>query len=125
MVPRSHETQSPSEKEKRTDDSLKRATQTMHQELAGAVSELRRRLDWGQAQLAKAIRRELRGSVPAPYVQTISRWETGERSPSPVYRMALSRIAAKHGFEGLARRFRASVEAWALVGEVLHKDEKP
>jgi transcriptional regulator with XRE-family HTH domain len=68
------------------------------------------------------------GLMPAPSQETISRWENGEQAPSPAYRMALARVAAKYKTtEDLAELFRAPISAWRLVGHVklgLRKDDE-
>jgi len=86
----------------------------MHVELGIAVCELRRRLEWSQTELARAIDKQGSKTKTTDYM-TISRWERGIDSPSPAKRMALARIAAKRGHEDLAKRFRAPVVAWHLV----------
>jgi transcriptional regulator with XRE-family HTH domain len=72
------------------------------------------RLEWSQTELARAIDKHGNKTKTTDYM-TISRWERGIDSPSPAKRMALARIAAKHGHEDLAKRFRAPVVAWQLV----------
>ena len=93
---------------------LKRTTEVMHVELAVAVCELRRRLEWSQTELARAIDKQRCKTSTTDYM-TISRWERAIDSPSPPKRMALAKIAAKRGHEDLAKRFRAPVVAWHLV----------
>jgi transcriptional regulator with XRE-family HTH domain len=86
----------------------------MHVELAIAVCELRRLLQWSQTELARAIDKHSGKTSRTDYM-TISRWERGIDSPSPAKRMALAKISTKRGHEDLAKRFRAPVVAWHLV----------
>jgi hypothetical protein len=99
---------------------LKKTTDAMHRGLSRAVVELRARMRWGQADLARQITKQgTRARVALePDRETISRWEHGEQAPSPIYRMALARVASKHGQEDLAELFRAPIIAWRLVGHV-------
>jgi transcriptional regulator with XRE-family HTH domain len=80
-----------------------------HQRLDKAITELRRRLDWGQAELAAQInmRRGRSGLSLASTRHMVSQWENGEHLPSPIYRGALAEIAARHkGTKDLASAFR-------------------
>lgn len=104
----------PAREEIGTQGTVKKATEVMHVELGRAVSALRRRLEWSQAELAHAIDKH-GGKTSATDYMTISRWERAIDSPSPTKRMALAKIAAKRGHEDLAKRFRAPVVAWHLV----------
>ncbi len=92
----------------------------MHKGLGRAVVELRARMRWGQQDLALNISRH--GGVgvvmAAPGQGAISRWENGTQAPSPIYRAALARIAAKHGHNDLVDTFRAPTSAWRLVSHV-------
>jgi transcriptional regulator with XRE-family HTH domain len=87
---------------------LKKTTEVMHVELGWAVIELRRRLEWSQTELARAIDKQGQNRRATDYM-TIGRWERGIDSPSPAKRMALAKISTKRGHEDLAKRFpRAS-----------------
>lgn len=87
----------------------------MHVGLSSAVCELRKRMEWSQAELAHAIDKHCaRTTDPG----TVSRWERGIESPSPAHRMALAKIAAKHKHDGLADIFRGSITAWRLVARL-------
>lgn len=100
---------------------MKKTTEAMHRGLSNAVIELRRRMNWGQEDLARQINRHgaRPGSLLASTKQMISGWENGEHAPSPVYRAALGRIAEKHeATEDLAAVFRAPTIAWRLVAHV-------
>ncbi len=101
------------------DRSVRRTTDAMRRGLGRAVVELRARMRWGQAELAEQISRHGgRGRLLVPSQEVISRWENGTQAPSPAYRLALGRVAAKHGHEDLAELFRAPISAWRLVGHV-------
>ena len=93
---------------------MKKTTEVMHLELGWAVIELRRRQEWSQTELARAIDKQGHNRRATDYM-TIGRWERGIDSPSPTKRMALAKIATKRGHEDLAKRFRAPVVAWHLV----------
>lgn len=86
----------------------------MHENLAEAVIELRRRLQLSQRELAKQIdrahgrHRRLRAAVHQP---VISRWERGVASPSRRHRVALAKIATQQGHEDLATMFRVPTTA--------------
>ena len=88
-----------------------------HETLGWAVLELRTRLRWSQEELATEINRYTnRGErIPAPHRVTISRWESGERTPSSVHSIALAKIAARHGHSDLVKIYRASMDAWELA----------
>jgi len=79
--------------------------------------ELRSRMQWGQTDLADQITKHstLTRTTSTPDHCMISDWEHGRHAPSPVHRMALSKIAAKRGHEDLAMIFRASTFAWGLT----------
>ena len=84
----------------------------MHRGLGKSVLELRARMHWGQEDLALRL-----GEImEAPDRFVISRWENCSQAPSPIYRVALARIAAKHKHDDLAETFRAPRSAWRLVG---------
>jgi hypothetical protein len=57
-----------------------------------------------------------------PHRITIWRWESGEASPSPEYRMLLGRMAMKHGHQDLAEVFRAPISVWRVVAHVKLRD---
>jgi transcriptional regulator with XRE-family HTH domain len=100
---------------------MKETTEAMSRGLGKAVLELRRRMHWVQAELARQIGMHGSGghSMSAPTVQMISAWEHGEHAPSHEYRGALARIAVKHKVtKDLAETFRAPRVAWRLVGRV-------
>src|ERR1017187_3819852 len=82
----------PAREEIATQGTVKKATEVMHVELGRAVSALRRRLEWSQTELARAIDKQGRGAKVTDYM-TISRWERGIDSPSPAKRMALAKIS--------------------------------
>ena len=67
---------------------------------------------WTQERLASNItkisRRKAEGQKT--YMQTISQWERQLESPSPSHRMALAKLAEKHGYPDLAAVFRATPE---------------
>ena len=88
-----------------------------HTTLGWAVLELRTRLEWSQEELATEINRYTnRGErIPTPHLVTISRWESGERTPSPIHSIALAKIAARHDFNDLTKIYRASLDAWELA----------
>lgn len=116
-------------KEGRTVCNVNKATEAMHRGLGRAVGQLRARMQWGQADLAKEINKHASrmNIVLTPDQGTISRWESGDKAPSPRHRMVLARIAAKHkATEDLAEIFRAPVSAWRLVGtvKVMLKDDE-
>ena len=94
---------------------MKKTTEAMHTGLGKAVNELRRRLEWSQEELARAIGKH--DGQPTDHM-TVSRWERGIDAPLPVKRMALGKIAAKHGHEELADVFRAATSAWRLVARL-------
>ncbi len=102
---------------------MRKTTQAMHAWLGKAVNDLRRRQDWSQEELARAI--DHYGGRVTDHV-TVSRWERGIDAPSPVKRSALGKIAAKNGYEDLADIFRAGVSAWRLVSRLdcAHKQEQ-
>lgn len=100
---------------------MKKTTEAMHRCLGRAVVELRARMRWGQEDLAQQISRHggRAGLMLGPSVGMISRWEHGEQAPSPAYRMALARIAAKDkATEDLAELFRAPMISWQLVARL-------
>src|ERR1017187_2673084 len=82
----------PAREEIATQGTVKKATEVMHVELGRAVSALRRRLEWSQTELARAIDKQGRGAKVTDYM-TISRWERGIDLPSPAKRMALAKIS--------------------------------
>jgi transcriptional regulator with XRE-family HTH domain len=88
-----------------------------HKTLGWAVLELRTRLEWSQEELATEINRYTSGGerIPTPHRVTISRWESGERTPSPIHSIALAKIAARHEFNDLTEIYRASLDAWELA----------
>ena len=90
----------------------------MQRGLGRAVVELRARMHWGQVDLADQIAKHGVGGavMAAPEQGAISRWENGVQAPSPIYRAALARIAAKHKHDDLVETFRAPMSAWRLVG---------
>lgn len=92
----------------------------MRRGLSRAVLELRSRMDWAQEDLASNISRNGTGAAAmiAPSREVISRWENCSQAPSPTYRAALGRLAAKYGHDDLVETFRAPVSAWRLVGHV-------
>ncbi len=92
----------------------------MHRGLSMAVVELRTRMQWGQADLAREIRKQggRANTGTKPNRETISRWEHGQQSPSPEHRMALAKIAMKYKHEDLAQLFRMPMSAWRIVGTV-------
>ena len=92
----------------------------MRRGLGKAVVELRSRMHWGQVDLADQIAKHGVGGavMAAPEQGAISRWENGVQAPSPVYRAALARIAAKHKHDDLVETFRAPMSAWRLVAHV-------
>ncbi len=102
---------------------MRKTTQAMHAWLGKAVNDLRRRQEWSQEELARAIDRH--GGRATDHV-IVSRWERRIDAPSPVKRLALGKIAAKNGHEDLADIFRAGVSAWRLVSrlECAHKQEQ-
>ena len=56
--------------------------------------------------------------MAAPEQGAISRWENGVQAPSPIYRAAMARLAAKHNHDDLVETFRAPMSAWRLVAHV-------
>jgi transcriptional regulator with XRE-family HTH domain len=75
---------------------MKNTTEAMHRHLGKAITELRRRMNWSQAELAQHIAWHGHdGSHPmeAPAIDLISKWEHGVKAPSRPYRVALARIA--------------------------------
>jgi transcriptional regulator with XRE-family HTH domain len=102
-------------KKQGTHRSLRKTTEVMHTCLGRVVNELRQRLEWSQEELARAIGKH--GGQATDHM-TVSRWERGIDAPSPVKRMALGKIAAKHGHEDLADVFRAAMTAWRLVARL-------
>jgi DNA-binding transcriptional regulator YiaG len=102
-------------KKQGTNCSLKKTTEVMHNWLGRAVNELRQRLECSQEELARAIGKH--GGKTTDHM-TVSRWERGIEAPSPIKRMALGKIAAKHGHEELADVFRAPTSAWRLVARL-------
>jgi transcriptional regulator with XRE-family HTH domain len=92
----------------------------MQKGLGRAVLELRARMGWGQQDLAQNISRHggVCGVMTAPGQGAISRWENGTQAPSPIYRAAMARLAAKHGHNDLVDTFRAPMSAWRLVAHV-------
>ncbi len=99
---------------------MKQATELMHRNLGRAVKALRTLMKLDQPEFAEEIKKEglrtgLRLDVGR---ETVSRWEHGQRAPSPAHRMALSKIAAKNRHEDLAELFRAPISAWKLVVQV-------
>ena len=75
-------------------------------------------MQWTQERLASNITkisgRKAGGLAGGTYMQTISQWERHPESPSPSHRMALAKLADKHGHPDLAAVFRAAPEV-ALV----------
>jgi transcriptional regulator with XRE-family HTH domain len=70
----------------------------MRQVVGQAVRELRRQMEWDQAQLAKHLQRfHPRGHpMPALPQETISRWESGRKfTPSADHRLALAKITER------------------------------
>ncbi len=94
---------------------MRKTTHAMHTWLGKAVNDLRRRQDWSQEELARAIDQH-GGRATAHMI--VSRWERCIDAPSPVKRLALGKIAAKHGHDDLADIFRAGVSAWRLVSRL-------
>lgn len=95
---------------------MKKTTEVMHKAIGRAVVELRRRMNWGQAELARQISSEHTGARLAANQAMISQWEHGVHAPSPDYRIALSRIAARSKrTEDLAEFFRLPVSAWRVA----------
>jgi hypothetical protein len=97
---------------------MKGATNMMHRVMGVAVVALRVRMQWTQERLASNITkisgRKFGGQ--RTYMQTISQWERPLESPSLLRRMALGKLAEKHGHSDLAAVFRAAPEeALALV----------
>jgi transcriptional regulator with XRE-family HTH domain len=92
----------------------------MQKGLGRAVVELRARMRWSQPDLAQNISRHggVCGVMAAPGQGAISRWENGTQAPSPIYRAAMARLAAKHGHNDLVDTFRAPMSAWRLVAHV-------
>ena len=83
-----------------------------------AVAALRERMRWTRKKLAGKIDRisHRRTGDPVTHVQKISRWERRLDAPSPSHRMALAKLAEKHGHPDLAAIFQASPEvALALI----------
>lgn len=99
---------------------MRKTTDAMHRCLGRAVVELRARMDWGQMDLAHKISKSGTGGavVIAPSREVISRWENATHAPSPVYRAAMARLAAKYEHDDLVHVFRAQASAWRLVGDV-------
>lgn len=88
-----------------------------HKTLGWAVLELRARLRRSQEELAREINRYTTGGerIPTPHRVTISRWESGDRTPSSIHSLALAKIAARHGYKDLVKMYRASLDAWELA----------
>jgi hypothetical protein len=101
---------------------VKRTTEVMHAELSKAVCELRRRLEWSQAEIGQALSKY----GQATHRFTVSRWERGLETPYPEKRAALAKIADSAGHEDLAAIFRAPIVAWRLVGRLrpVQREEK-
>jgi len=90
--------------------------------LGRAVIDLRARLKWSQADLARQIHRRTKQKneqLPEVHQETVSRWERGAQMPSITYRLALAKIATAHDHHDLTAAFRASPDAWHLVSVVL------
>jgi hypothetical protein len=107
---------------------VKKTTEAMHKCLGRAVVELRARMRWGQLDLADNISRHgtVGAVMVAPSQEVISRWENGTQAPSPIYRAAMARLAAKYEHDDLVETFRAPTSAWRLVGHVgkwMHEDK--
>jgi transcriptional regulator with XRE-family HTH domain len=97
---------------------MKGTTNMMHRVMGVAVVALRDRMQWTQERLASRITKigSRKAGGPRTYMQTISQWERYLESPSPSHRMALSKLAEKHGHPDLVAVFRATPEvALALV----------
>ena len=77
-------------------------------------------MHWGQVDLADQIAKHGVGGavMAAPEQGAISRWENGVQAPSPIYRAAMARLAAKHGHNDLVDTFRAPTSALRLVAHV-------
>ena len=100
---------------------MRKTTYVVHAKFSSAVAELRERLEVSQPELARIIdKQSARGKNGGPktHQQTISSWENGAGVPSPRNRMALGKIAAKHGHETLAKLFRAPIATWRQVAIV-------
>jgi hypothetical protein len=97
---------------------MKGTTNMMHRVMGVAVVALRVRMQWTQERLASKITKisGRKAGGQRTYMQTISQWERHLESPSPLHRMALGKLAEKHGHPDLAAVFRATPEvALALV----------
>ena len=77
---------------------MKRKTEIMQSAIRRALTELRKRRGWSQAELARQmiIHSSRVGVALDPSKQEISGWEHGKHAPSPECRMVLARIAASH-----------------------------
>jgi hypothetical protein len=89
------------------------AAQVRQQAMSEAVRALRQRIGWTQEELSAALDKSLgrKGSGGSVSWQgtMISKWEHGIDGPSPSHRMALAKIAVKHGHTDLAAIFRAPI----------------
>ena len=82
-----------------------------------AVVALRERMHWTQKRLAGKIDKISRRKPgePVTHVQRISRWERHLDAPSPSHRLALAKLAEKHGHPDLAAIFRAGPRVALLL----------
>ena len=99
---------------------MRKTTMAMRAQLRLAVVELRARMQWGQADLAREINKYDRKATAGKTLhrEIVARWEAGNDAPSPNRRMALAKIAGKYRHEDLADIFRAPVIAWRLVARL-------
>ena len=76
----------------------------MHRAMGVAVVALRGRMQWTQERLARKLTTisGRKAGGPRTFMQTISQWERFLESPSPSHRMALAKLAEKHGQPDIA-----------------------
>jgi hypothetical protein len=92
-----------------------RSTAVAGTSIGAAILELRARMEWGQEDLAKHIRRHGGRFGTTPIRNLISAWENERQSPSRGYRIALTRIATARKHKDLARVFE--VKGWNIGKE--------
>ncbi len=98
---------------------MKQTTKRLrHTELANAICELRRRLNWSQTELARAIDKRLGHAKGATGFRVISDWERSIKSPNPDNRSALAQLALKQEWEDLAAIFTAGRESWDFLAAI-------
>ncbi len=92
----------------------------MQRGIGVAITELRRRKEWDQNQLAREFRRyRLPCRIEIPTQTSISHWETGSNTPHPTLRIVLAKIADAQHEPLLHEVFAATPIGWRVVRAVI------